>query len=199
MEISTLKRRKASPENWEETVMEIVKWMASPRSTEEWDLVMNALSHFSDEYREAGRFIKYWRSSDYQPLLQLFKSYRVHRLTNTAHFGPFCQSHYVKNIKKVALDYRDEDEDYVGLHTFFRSRNFISLQEIRFKHIPITDEEEALLMQNLDRFPDLKQIDFIGSETWSEKLLTFLKNQGIRVRTAPYYSDFVNQGYDFWK
>ncbi len=143
--------------------------------------------------------IHLWSQKTYEPILQVFTRYIVHRASYTAKFGLFSSSSYNVNIERIALDYKESDDNYVGLDAFLQCKTLQNLSHLRIKHLYLTDDETSSLIKALDNFPALQQVDLIGYVEQKPTLIEALEERGVLVRVAATYRSFVNEGFDFWK
>lgn len=199
MDIEKLKRLKPTAKNWGEVVKQVCSVLTSQPNEIDWSQLLTAVAHFPDKVRGAHLWTQKWSTAELAPLMQLMTTMRVNRTTYTAKFGTFCRSPYSKNIKKIALDYRDSDDDYVSISALLQSKHFTLLESFRLKHYVLTDQEYDLIVQCIGNFPALKRVDLLGGESGYTELAKELGQNGIVVTQARSYHEFVEQGYDFWK
>ena len=172
--------KKLSPtrENWRAVVYQVKDGLLMNPDGINWEELSAVLSRFPDAVREAQGFTHLWGQEKLEPILQIFTSCIVHRRTYTARFGKLCGSSYSRNIRQLALDYRDEDEDWVGEYGFIRSPYMHNLERLRIKNHPFSC---GAFMENIGNFPKLQLVQLVGDNYADDDLARFLEERGITV------------------
>ena len=104
--------------------------------------------------------LRFWYDSqkgEVRNVVQLFRTFKIHR-SSFGKLSQFCESPYANCITRFFVHYSENDEDYVDLTPFFKSRNFQNLQFISLREYPLTDEEEALFLAMLPHCPKLEEV-----------------------------------------
>ncbi|MEM8858428.1 MAG: hypothetical protein AAGD96_08910 [Chloroflexota bacterium] len=178
MNIQKIKKLTANRKNCMDVVEQVKETFLTDPESIDWDQLLDALNRFPDTLRESQQYTQLWDQEETEPILQIFTSCIVHRRTYTARFGKLCTSPYSRNIRQLALDYRDEDEDWVGEGAFIRSPYMQNLERLRIKNHPFSC---GAFMEHIENFPKLKLVQLVGDNCADHDLASFLEERGVTV------------------
>lgn len=189
----------ATHENWNRVIDYAIGQINAGNVQLDWKRLTQAIAHFPLSLCDARSLEHHLRAGDYLQLLQLCKQYRIHR-SFEAPLRQFCNTPHTINIERIAFDYRDADDSYAPIELLFSSKQFPKLSRLRIKMYYMQPQQVDALLQNLDHFPALKQIDVIGYEPdFRERALPVLQARGIDCVMSANWGAFTRAGYEFWK